>query len=83
MSSRKGLIKANTIIEPKKSLSIDINIDNDNLWFIEVTDRIHTFKMPCKLDSMTKRFEIQKHSWNVVVLGKWINSDGRNFIKLD
>ena len=83
MSNRKGLIKVNPIIELKKSLSINIEIDNDNLWFIEVTDKIHTFKMPCRLESMTRRFDNQKDSWSVVVLGKWVNSDGRNYIKLD
>ena len=83
MSNRKVLIKTSTIAISNKTLIINIEINNEDMWYVRVTSKDKIFETPCKLDSLKTLFDLQKDSWNVIVLGKWINSDGRNFIKLD
>ena len=83
MSNRKGLVKTSTITVPKKQLKLNIDIDDINLWHVRITSLTRIFETPCRLSSLNNLFDLQKESWDVMVLGKWVNSDGRNFIKLD
>ena len=82
MSNRKGLIKKNTITTPKKSLNINIEINDEDMWHVRISSKTKTFEAPCRLSSLKELFDLQKESWDVVVLGKWINSDSRQFVKL-
>ena len=83
MSNRKGLVKTSTTILPKKQLKLNIDINNKDLWHVKITSKTKVFETPCRLSSLKDLFNLQKESWDVVVLGKWINSDGRQFVKLD
>lgn len=83
MSNRKGLIKTRVIIESKRYLKLNIDINDEDLWHVKVTSKTRIFKTPCRLSSLKTLFDLQKESWDVTVLGKWINSDSKQFIKLD
>ena len=83
MNNRKGLVKTNTTILPKKQLKLNIDINNKDLWHVRITSKTKVFETPCRLSSLKTLFDLQKENWDVVVLGKWINSDSRQFVKLD
>jgi len=83
MSSRKGMIKTSIPSIPKKYLNFDRPINNEDMWFIEVTTKTKTFKIPCRLKSMTERFDNQSEGWDVRVIGMWNGKDTSKYTKFE
>ena len=83
MSSRKGMIKTNIPAIPKKYLNFDRHINDEDIWFIEVKTKTKIFKTPCRLKSITHRFDKQSEGWDVKVIGKWDGDDTSKYTKFE
>ena len=83
MSSRKGMIKTSIPVTPKKYLNFDRPINNEDMWFIEVTTKTKIFRTPCRLDSAMHRFDNQSEGWDVKVIGKWNGDDTSKYTKFE
>ena len=58
---------------PKLTMSHEIN--DEDIWWVEVNGKI---KMSCRKTLLQESFEKQNQDWDVKVLKRWINGDGRN-----
>lgn len=83
MSSRKGMIRTNIPAKLKKSLNINMEINDEDIWYIHVISKSKTFNMPCRLKSMMERFDNQSESWDVKVIGKWNGDDTSKYTKFE
>jgi hypothetical protein len=64
-------------------LTIDVPMDNNNIWHVRVVSIGKTWEEPYRLDTLERRFALQDKDWNVTVLGKWINGDSQQFVKIN
>lgn len=60
-------------------LSIDRDIDDDHIWFVEIKFNGGSKRMPCRESTLRRSFNAQNKSWDVGVLGRWINGNGGQF----
>lgn len=77
---RKGLVsRAENKAKEPPELIIDRPIDNISLWYVEIDEKGIKSRRPCKKSTLEEGFKLGKTTWNIKVLGQWVNMDGNNY----
>ena len=81
---RKGLVsKSETKAKEPPKLIIGRQIDDLSLWYVEIDEKGVKSRRPCKKSTLEESFKLGKTTWNVKVLGQWVNMDGNSYISYE
>ena len=70
-------------INPKLSCIIDMEVNDEDIFFLEIITTKKTYKRAHTLSSLRAEFLLLKQDMDCKVLLKWVKGDSRNVIRYE